>query len=185
MTKEAYNQYFEQILANENPGAPYDDPHFLDYTKMNQKRSARWFKHGEILPELQEVIERIDTPHHWILITEPWCGDAAHSVPFIQMISDLNPLIQLEIQLRDTDSEIENYLTNGGKSIPILVLRNGEGEDLAVWGPRPAGCQMVFQQLKDENADFETLKVGLQNWYNHNKGVEIQEELTAILSKIS
>lgn len=184
MTKETYNQYFEEILANENPSAPYDDPHFLDYTKMNQKRSTRWFKHGEILPEMKTAIEQIKAPQKWVLITEPWCGDAAHSVPFIQMISDLNPLISLEIQLRDSDSEIEKYLTNGGKSIPILVIRNESNEDLAVWGPRPKDCQVVFQQLKDENADFEAMKVALQNWYNHNKGVDIQQELIELISNI-
>ena len=172
-----YNNYFEEILQNTNPKAPYDNPDFLDYTKMNQTRSKRWIKHGEILVSIQETMKQIKNPQKWILITEPWCGDAAHSVPFIHLISELSEYVNLEIQLRDDDSEIEKYLTRGGKSIPILVIRNDNGKDLAVWGPRPADCQVIFNQLKADGAEFGETKIALQNWYNQNAGVSLQEEL--------
>lgn len=179
-----YNNYFEEILQNTNPKAPYDNPDFLDYTKMNQTRNKRWMKHGEIIPSIIETVGKIAKAQHWILITEPWCGDAAHSVPFINLISELNDNIQLEIQLRDSNSEIEKYLTNGGKSIPILVIRNENGKDLAVWGPRPAACQLIFNELKLAGAEFSELKIGLQNWYNNDGGVGLQEELNELLKTI-
>lgn len=181
MTFEAYIEHFEDILNSKNPLAPYDNQDYLDYTKLNWSRMNRWLKNGIINTELKSKIEGISENQSWILITEPWCGDAAHSVPFIKMISDLNPKIKLDIQLRDTDSEIDSYLTNGGKSIPKLIIRNEAGKDLAIWGPRPEKCQVVFQELKEKNADFDELKIALQNWYNENKGVDIQLELFNLL----
>ncbi len=181
MTWTEYNNYFDEILSNPNPAAPYDNPDYLDYTKLNHKRSHRWMKHGEILPQMKEAISRIKEDQHWILITEPWCGDAAHSVPFIQMIAALSNKIKLEIQLRDSGSEIDNYKTNGGKAIPMLIIRDKVGKDLAVWGPRPAACQKIFLQMKADNVDFETQKITLQNWYNKDNGKSIQLELIGLV----
>lgn len=181
MTYEAYTQLFQDILSSENPAAPYDDPHYLEYAKLNYSRSNRWMKHGEILEKAKEHVQHIFVDQTWVLITEPWCGDAAHIVPFIVKLAELSHHVTLEIQLRDSGSEIDSYLTNGGKSIPKLIIRNEHGSDVAVWGPRPKACQELFNQLKEENADFETQKIALQNWYNTDKGVAIQEELAKVI----
>ncbi|WP_039054608.1 thioredoxin family protein, partial [Sphingobacterium sp. T2] len=118
----------------------------------------------------------------WILITEPWCGDAAHSVPQIYNMVKDNANIALDIQLRDEEPFLINsYLTNGGKSIPKLVIRNSKGEDLAVWGPRPDKLQHMFLELKEKNASMDEIKEVIQKWYNEDKGQEIQRELVQLL----
>jgi hypothetical protein len=78
---------------------------------------------------------------------------------------------------------IDQYLTNGGKSIPILVIRNEHGEDIAVWGPRPTKAQELFLKLKEEGKEFADIKEEIQKWYNEDKGTEIQAELKSLLSK--
>ena len=181
MTIDQYQSDFETILTTELPHAPYNNPDYFQYAKMNQSRSNRWFKHGKLSSDTITKIKSIQTPQTWILITEHWCGDAAHIVPFIAMMADLNPLIQLEVQLRDSDSEIDSYLTNGGKSIPLLVLRDEKGKDLAVWGPRPTACQVLYLEMKNAGKDFETQKIELQNWYNADKGLSIQAEICALV----
>jgi hypothetical protein len=68
------------------------------------------------------------------------------------------------------------YLTNGGKSIPKLVVRDVDGLDLFTWGPRPAPARQLVERLNDEGVDKSTVIVELQNWYNADKGGEMQEE---------
>lgn len=183
MTFENYHVGFKEILNNANPSAPYDDLDFLDYTKMNSTRVNRWLKQGEILPEMREYLTNLKQKQKWVLITEHWCGDAAHIVPFLYMMAEITPMVELEIQLRDSDSEIDSYLTNGSKSIPVLIVRDEAGKDLFVWGPRPKACQVVFDELKAAGADFEDMKVALQNWYNQDKGNLIQVEILELLKK--
>ncbi|ASS48389.1 MAG: hypothetical protein A3D31_08505 [Candidatus Fluviicola riflensis] len=186
MTFQAYLAYFEDILVQETPFYPYDNPDYLNYAKLNWSRMNRWLKHGELMPEIRQTIAGIIIPQHWLIITEPWCGDASHIVPFLQMIADLNPLITVDYELRDQEPfQINDYLTNGGKAIPKLIIRNQTGNDLATWGPRPAECQVLYRKLLDEKADLETFKVSLQKWYNDNKGKDIQEEISNILKSIS
>jgi hypothetical protein len=182
LTWEAYIQRFEDILSGTFTNEIYAKDAYRDYVKMNQSRMNRWLKNAEITTELKSKIEAIQEEQNWYLITEPWCGDAAHSVPLIYMMSQLNHNIKLHLVLRDDNHAfIDQYLTNGGRSIPKLVARNAEGEDVFVWGPRPKDLAVIHAKLKSENADFDTINQTLQTWYNHNKGVDIQQEFNEIL----
>ena len=188
MNIENYLQEHEKIInqAPEERKAPYDDPAFIDYTVMNWQRTSRWLKTGKVLPEMETLLKSIDKKLNWLLITEPWCGDAAHIVPFIKLFAEMNSNIHLTVELRDEEPHsINNYLTNGkSKSVPILVIRDEDQKDIAVWGPRPQACQVVYDELHNQNADFETLKAALQKWYNADKGVSLQKELMSILEKV-
>jgi hypothetical protein len=74
------------------------------------------------------------------------------------------------------------YLTNGTKSIPKLIVRDEAGNDLLTYGPRPKATQQLVNRLKAANVDYETLNTEVQNWYNKDKGVELQKELLQLFS---
>lgn len=178
-----YQTLFQSILTNPHPAAPYDNPAYFNYVKLNWSRQQRWLKVGVLNKDLISVIQKITTPQHWIVITEPWCGDASHTIPFIEKLTELNPLLTVKYQLRDTAPFlIENYLSHGTKSIPKLIIRNAQGDDLAVWGPRPVECQALYMSLKESKADYEITKIALQQWYNDDKGKSFQLELLALLN---
>lgn len=178
MTFEAYLKYTESIIDKTKIPELYNDPIYYDYTKLNGSRMKRWLKVYTPSEHHQNQISKIETPQQWIVITEPWCGDAAHIVPIIYLLSKENENIHLDIQLRDEEPFlIDNYLTNGGKSIPKLIIRNQQNEDIAVWGPRPKGASILFQELKNNNASFDEIKIALQEWYNNDKGQQISNEI--------
>lgn len=182
MTFEKYLQQFEDILNHPENHPTYQDEEYYQYTKMNWTRMGRWLKRFEPTLAFEQFVGSITQKQQWIIITEPWCGDAAHSVPMLAKMASKNSNISLDIQLRDSAPFlIDSYLTNGGKSIPILVIRNEAGEDLAVWGPRPQACQQLFLNMKEHGIDFSEIKEEIQKWYNTDKGVEIQKEIQALL----
>ncbi len=184
MTFQEYKDYFESIVNKpiEEQQAPYNDAMYIDYTKLNWARMNRWLKTGQLTEELTSAIKAIKEPQHWIIITEPWCGDAAHSVPFLHMAAELNDQITVTYELRDSEPfRINGYLTNNGKAIPKLIIRDKDENDIATWGPRPVDCQKLYNTLMAEKADFERVKTELQVWYNANKGKDVQEELVRIL----
>jgi hypothetical protein len=180
-----YQQLFLDILEDPNPTEPYDDPHYVEYVKLNWSRQQRWLKTGMLNPGLIAAVKNIKQEQFWTIITEPWCGDAAHTVPFMHMIAALNPLIKVDYQLRDSPPFlIEHYLTNGiSKSVPKLIITDKNHHDLAVWGPRPADCQRLFYQLQEQHLDYLETKIILQKWYNDDRGVSFQAELLAIIEK--
>ena len=175
MNYTEYKQLFEEILANPTY---YNKESYMEYTRLNRSRMKRWDKQLVLDEKLSTILKAITSPQKWIIITEPWCGDAAHVIPFLVRMTELNELISYDIQLRDSEPFlIDNYLTNGSKSIPKLIIKDESDTDLFVWGPRPKGAAEVLSNLKAENADAETTKVAIQNWYNADKGISLTDEV--------
>lgn len=184
-TWEGYLKKMEELLRQQPPVAPYDNEDYFNYLKLNHSRVHRWLKNGKIETMLGKKIESITSPQEWLLILEPWCGDAAQSAPFIYLLSEINPNIKLTIVWRDTAPyAIDNYLTNGSKSIPKLVVRDANETDLFTWGPRPKACQEIYIALTDKKATFEEVKIALQKWYNADKGASLQQELLALFNAL-
>lgn len=173
-----YLSSFEDILNRKLTKKPYDNEAYIEYVKLNKSRMNRWLRTGLLKGSTQQTIDKIREVQNWYIITEPWCGDAAHSVPFIYLLSELNQNIKLTLILRDSEPEwIERYLTNGSRSIPKLIVRNNYDEDLFTWGPRPKECQLLISELKKQQISDEDIKTRAQEWYNKNKGISLQEEI--------
>ncbi len=182
MTYNEYKRIFDEILSNPTPDAPYNEEAYLSYTKLNKSRMLRWEKQMQPDPSLVSLIKSETEYRKWIIITEPWCGDAAHIVPFLVTLAAQNENIYCQIQLRDQEPFlIEKYLTSGTRSIPKLIVRDKNDEDIFTWGPRPEGAQKVMESMKAAGADFEETKIALQNWYNQDKGASLFRELYGLI----
>lgn len=185
MNYSTYKQLFDDILNNPNPSAPYDDETYLNYVRLNRSRMKRWDAQMVLDKRLVKQLEQISQPQHWIIISEPWCGDAAHIVPFLVKMLEQNELITYEIQLRDTAPFlIDQYLTNGGKAIPKLIVRDEAGDDIFVWGPRTISAQKLANDLKHANAPKAEILDALQRWYNQDKGESLCMELSILLKEL-
>ena len=105
-------------------------------------------------------------------------------LPFIARLAEENPRIILDIQLRDQPPFlIEQYLTNGGRSIPKLIVRDADGKDLFTWGPRPASAKQLVLDLNGSGAEKSEVVLALQNWYNDDKGNEMQHEWLSLFQQ--
>ena len=178
MNYAQYKQLYDEILADPNPKAPYDNPDYQHYTQLNRSRMKRWDKQLTIADPLLRTLQQLDRPQHWIILSEPWCGDAAHSVPFLMAMTQQNKVISYDIQLRDSPPFlIEHYLTRGSKSIPKLIVRDAQGTDLFTWGPRPKPIQQLMEEMKAAGNDMESIILAMQNWYNEDQGRSLCAEL--------
>ncbi len=182
MNYDQYRQLFDEILKDPHPDPPYHKESYMNYVRLNRTRMKRWDKQMDLDENFLKQLKQIDQPQHWVIITEPWCGDAAHVIPFLVRMAEENENITYDIQLRDSEPFlIEQYLNDGKKSIPRVIIRDEGNNDLFVWGPRPQEAQMLLDQMKDQGSDSESTKIALQNWFNHDKGISLTGELAARL----
>src|SRR5699024_4805247 len=63
-------------------------------SELNLRRIDRWDRRFKIDPALEENIKQAPV-QTWIVLTEGWCGDAAHCVPIMHKITELNDNIDL------------------------------------------------------------------------------------------
>jgi hypothetical protein len=183
---ETYKTFVTDLVAQGKTSGPEQREDLIHFTELNAKRMKRIEKTTVLSEELKASLTRIKESFTWILISEAWCGDAAQIVPVIGKIADQNSHIDLKIILRDEHLSImDQYLTNGGRSIPKLICLDQDFQEVFVWGPRPKSIQQVVMDTKAEGiTDHAILVERLQNAYNLDHTTSIQHEINALIDLI-
>ena len=158
----------------------------LQHTRMNMQRMNRLDKTAQLQPALLEQLAGVQQAQTWLVISEAWCGDAAQNLPYLQMMAEASDKIELQIVLRDENLELmDRFLTNGGRSIPKLILLNASTREvMADWGPRPAAAQTLYQDLKAQQLPYIEVSTQLHKWYADNKGQDLQLEIQLLLQSL-
>ncbi len=180
---DAYRELLDQLMAKNMTTGSNQSESMLNYARLNDKRMRKWDKIGKLTPELESKVLEIDLPMTWLVVTEGWCGDAAQSLPFIQKMASLNPNIDLKLILRDEHPEvIDQFLTNGGRSIPKLIALDSDLNVLGDWGPRPQPIQQEFLENKGSQAKSgKEFTEYMHLWYAKDRANTLQNEFLAIL----
>ncbi len=185
LTYEEYKQQFiEKVTLTDVTLLNEKEKILFEYTKLNLHRSNRIEKTYTVSEELQTILKNIKEKQSWMIITENWCGDSAQTLPYIAKMAEINPLIELNVILRDSNLDIiDNYLTNGTRSIPKLIVFDSSGNELFLWGPRPEDAQRLVLKLKNEEIHKEEINQKLHLWYGKDRGKNIEKEFMKILNE--
>lgn len=114
-----------------------------------------------------------------LVIAEDWCGDASNTVPVVAKLADLIPSFELRVMARDQNPELmDRYLTDGSRSIPIIIALNDEFEELGHWGPRPTQLQAWVMANRATIPKAE-LYPQVRKWYARDRGETTLREVLA------
>jgi hypothetical protein len=179
---EGFEHLIDRLLLEGKTTGEDQSEFMVSLTKLNRQRMKRIDNTLEFTPEQLAPFKQITKGQLWLGVFEAWGADGAQIVPVLAKIAQSNPLIDLKIVLRDENPDLMNqYLTNGGKAIPILIIADAQSlEVLHVWGPRPkVATQMVEAYKKEHGKLTPEFKEDLQKWYNQDKGQSILSDLQA------
>lgn len=178
-----YNMLFKQLVEEERTTGEFSQMK-VDYTKLNFSRTKRLDKTAKVSEEAMEVFKSVSNKQTWLVITEPWCGDAAQTLPFLNKIAQEADNIDLKIVLRDDNLELMNqFLTNGSQSIPIVIMIDEDMNVLQTFGPRSKAATKLVSDYKEEHGKIDdAFKEIIQVWYNKDKGISIVNDLVNSLT---
>jgi len=175
-------------LAKKNTNSGLEKAEDLaNYTKLNDRRMRRWDKTIKISEEAKQKIYKFNQKIIWLIITESWCGDAAHVIPALNKMAELNSNIEIKIVLRDDNLKLMDFfLTNGGRAIAKVIMVDTEtGDVLNTYGPRPTEATELVNDFKHKNGKITPdFKEDLQHWYNKDKGQNVIHDVIGILCKL-
>lgn len=187
-TYTEYRKLVTDLLSEEKTTGSEQTADLVEYTHLNDARMRRLDKTLFISEEVIQKLQKLDNQYIWLVLSEGWCGDAAQILPILnKMALESGKKIDLKIVLRDENEELMNqYLTNGGKSIPkVIVICKEAGIVRASWGPRPKPAIELLENYKKEFGVLdEKIKSDLQLWYLADKGITVQQELVALMENI-
>ena len=90
------------------------------------------------------------------IITADWCGDAARSIPVIFQLMETAEIPTEVFIVEEHEAFIEQFRVLGGRSVPVVLFVNAEGDVLGQWGPRPAYVQEPMVEFKSLDLDPTT-----------------------------
>ncbi len=186
MTYQAYRELVKQLAENNATTGNEKTEELANYTKLNEQRMKRWDKTLKIAKSSQKKIVGFTQNVTWLVLTESWCGDAAHVLPVLNKIAELNSNINLRIVLRDENLALMDlFLTSGSRSVPKLIMIDNETETVInTFGPRPSEATHFVNRYKTLYGTLTPgFKEDLQHWYNNDKGQNIIDNVTEMLSE--
>jgi hypothetical protein len=180
---EEYYQLSERLAKEGQTTGENQSTELIDYSKLNFSRMKRILKTTPVSKAVSETVDCLSDKLTWIVLTESWCGDAAQNIPVFTKIAEANPNINLRILLRDENPELmDQYLTNGGKSIPKLICVDENLKELGTWGPRPKLLQdWLYENKANPKMSMAELKKEFQIWYTKDKGQTLQKEMVLLM----
>lgn len=184
MSYPAYRTLMSDLVKTQSTTGLDKSEEMVGYTILNEQRMKRWDKTLKVSVDAQEKIATFKGDVTWLVLTESWCGDAAHVIPVINKVAEFHPNIDLKLVLRDeNDALMQQFLTNGGKSVPkLIMIDNISGEVLDTFGPRPKGATALVEDYKAEHGMLHPeFKEILQGWYNKDKGKNTIADLLMLL----
>jgi Thioredoxin len=113
-----------------------------------------------------------------LVLAEDWCGDASNTVPILAKLSDLAPGIELRILRRDEHPDVmDRYLTNGARSIPVVIALDRDFRELGHWGPRPRLLQEWVLEERKKGTPKDQLYPEVRRWYARDAGETTLQEV--------
>ncbi|WP_372755961.1 thioredoxin family protein [Mariniflexile sp.] len=184
LTYSAYRDLVKRLSEqNATTGLEQTDAH-INFTKLNERRMKRWDKTLKVPEKAQKKIAEFNHKVTWLVITESWCGDAAHVLPPLNKVAEINDNITLKVVLRDENRALMNlFLTNGSSSVPkLIVIENETNAVLNTYGPRPTEAASFVNRYKAKYGSLTPeFKEDLQHWYNNDKGQNVIKDVVELL----
>ncbi|MBP1990902.1 thioredoxin family protein [Paenibacillus eucommiae] len=131
---------------------------FIDSLEKNKEQFLEWYNSFEWENEddktfFESLNNRDDL--RCLIIAAEWCGDVVRNVPVVfRALEDSGIPVEVLVMEQHLDV-MDQFLTMGGRAIPIVIFTDTGGFVLGQWGPRPEKVQAVMTKFKQENPDRE------------------------------
>ena len=119
------------------------------------------------------------------MLSEDWCGDAVTTIPLLARLVEQVPSLDLRILARDLNLDVmAEHLTNGTRSIPVVMVLDEDFVERGRWGPRPTALQAwVLSEGRELPKDDRYRST--RQWYARDRGETTLEEVVSLLERAS
>ncbi|MDQ6421154.1 thioredoxin family protein [Paenibacillus sp. LHD-117] len=168
---------------------------FVDGMTKNKETFIGWMEQfswpSQEDRELFESMNNRDDLRCLILMAD-WCGDVVRNVPAVFGALEVTGIPTEVLIMEEHLDTMDQFLTMGGRSIPIVIFADTGGAVLGQWGPRPKRIQEPMVAFKQANPDREAAdyqdnlaatrkEIGIRYGEGPGYQAEVVKELRALL----
>ena len=157
---------------------------FSEFLARPKKYKELWdalYKRAAIPEDILSRAKTLRQPWHLLVLSEEWCGDSLNTRPLVAKLTDAMPAVDMRIVGRDANPDLmDAHLTGTSRSIPVIMLLDGDYAERGWWGPRPRPLQeWVIKEGLALPKDDRYREV--RTWYARDHG---KTSLTELLDMI-
>jgi hypothetical protein len=118
-----------------------------------------------------------------LVLAEDWCGDGSSTIPYLAKLATLTRSVEVRVLRRDEHPLVmDQYLTDGARAIPIVIVLSRQLEELGHWGPRPAALQEWVRHDRAKTG-MKPPYPQIRRWYARDKGESVLREVLSLLER--
>jgi len=157
-------------------------PDFLSHAVANAELWRAVYAHARVDDAALARAASLGGPWHLLVLVEDWCGDAVNTLPVLGRLAEHASNIDLRVLGRDTNLDLmDAHLTNGSRSIPVVMILDATYRERASWGPRPAELQAwVMGQGRTMTKEDRYREV--RRWYARDHGATTVNEVLSLIA---
>ncbi|HEX7981093.1 MAG TPA: thioredoxin family protein [Gemmatimonadaceae bacterium] len=159
---------------------------FAEFLEQAQANAALWRDAYRLVRVPEDAAARlaaIPGRWHFLVMVEDWCGDGVNVLPLLTRLAEAAPNVDLRVIGRDDNADLmDTHLTNGSRSIPVVMVLDEDYEERGWWGPRPSALQ---QWVMDEGMALEKSERyrRVRTWYARDRGRTIVDEVIDVVAR--
>jgi hypothetical protein len=117
-----------------------------------------------------------------LALVEDWCIDTSSTIPVLARWTEVVPGLSLRLLRRDEHPAVmDRYLTNGARSIPVVLVMDRECRVIARWGPYPAPLAEWVREHKPPVMEKAEFVKGKRLWYARDRGETTLKEIAEVV----
>jgi len=161
---------------------------FADFVASAVANRELWQAMSRRASAPEDLVSRVTAVSgEWrlLVLVEDWCGDAVSILPLVAALAEAAPNLEMRVVGRDSNPDLmDAHLTNGTRSIPVVILLDGRFREVAWWGPRPAELQAWVRGEGLALPNEDRYREG-RRWYARDRGRSTLEEIVGRLEAVA
>jgi len=159
-------------------------PAFLELPHENRELWHAVHDHARVSEAQVARALALGGPWHLLVLNEPWCGDAVNTLPVFARLVEHLPGWTMRIVSRDANPDLmDAHLTGTSRSIPVVIVLDGDFVERGWWGPRPQALQTWALGPAARAMAKEDRYREMRRWYARDRGVTAVDELLTVLER--
>jgi hypothetical protein len=159
---------------------------FATFLERARANAALWRDTYRLARVPADAVARLAAvPGRWrlLVIAEDWCADGVNTVPLLARLAELVPNVELRVAGRDDNPDlVDAHLTNGSRSIPIVLVLDEDHVERGWWGPRPAALQ-AWVAREGMGLPKEERYRRVRTWYARDRGRTTVDEVIDVIAR--
>ena len=159
---------------------------FEDMLAGAQKNAELWAGVWRRAAAPDTLIDRVNAlPGAWhlLVLSADWCGDAVNTLPAIARLAQQSANTDLRVLERDVNVDLmDAHLTGTSRSIPVVMVLDGDFVERGWWGPRPYELQRWVLNEGQALEKSERYK-HVRGWYARDRALTTLEEVVSLMER--